>query len=426
MKTMVRIVGKGAVAAVIAASVFVAGCGLDGPGVQPITGPSAPSEFALSVTLTATPDQLPRDGSSQSTITVVVRDAQGRPVSGQRLGLGVSSTAATLSHTSVTTGSDGRATFTVTAPTSSALGGSTIVVSAVPLGDNFDNAVSRTVTIALLGLANATAPTPSFTVAPEAPQVSQVTTFDASATTDEGAACGSVCTYSWNFGDGNTGTGRIVTHSFTVARIHTVTLTVTDAVGLTADTRQAVSVAAVDAPTVTLTVSPASPAVNQQATFTATAVAATGHSIQTWAWNFGDGTTQTTGAPTVSKAYSTVGTYGVSVTVTDDLGQTGRASLSVTVTSGITFPTPFFTFSPNDPIIGQTVNFNASGITGANGATITEYTWDFGDGSSTETKSEPTITHAFSTDQTFVVRLTVTDSAVRTDTRTRDVGVDAP
>jgi PKD repeat protein len=414
-------------AAVAVAGLVIAGCGVDGPGVEPITGPSAPSEFALSVTLTATPDQLPRDGSSQSTVTVLVRDAQSRPVSGQRLGLGISGpTGVALSQTSVTTGSDGRATFTVTAPDASAIGSSAIVVSATPTGDNFGNAVPRTVTIALTGVANTTAPSPSFTVSPDAPQVRQVTTFDASATTDEGSPCGSACTYAWNFDDGTTGSGRVTTHAFQVGRVHTVTLTVTDATGVSAEARQVVNVSVVSAPTVTISVSPSTPAVNQQATFTATATPALGHSIQTWAWTFGDGTSQTTSSPTVSKSYSTTGNYGVSVTVTDDLGQTGNASLSVVVGSGFTFPDPVFTFSPTDPVVGQTVSFNASGVTGANGATITEYTWDFGDDSDTETNSGPTATHSFSTAQTFVVRLTVRDNTGRTDTRTREVEVDTP
>ena len=54
-------------AIVLVASLWAVGCALDsgeGPG---LTGPSS---FALSVTATATPDRLPRDGASQSVITL--------------------------------------------------------------------------------------------------------------------------------------------------------------------------------------------------------------------------------------------------------------------------------------------------------------------------------------------------------------------
>ena len=80
-------------AIVLVASLWAVGCTLDsgeGPG---LTGPSS---FALSVTATATPDRLPRDGSSQSLITLNVRDAQSRPVAGQRLTLGATPAAAAL------------------------------------------------------------------------------------------------------------------------------------------------------------------------------------------------------------------------------------------------------------------------------------------------------------------------------------------
>jgi PKD repeat protein len=340
----------------------------------------------------------------------------------------VSPSTARLSAGEVTTNAQGEATFTVTAPPPGTLG-NFVTVSATPVGTDIANAVSRVVTIGLIGVSNSTAPNPSFTVTPPNPQVRQITTFDASATTDEGGPCGSACTYRWDFDDGSTGSGQVVTHAFEVGRLHTVTLTVTDAAGLTAQARQTVTVAAVSAPTVANpTVIPLQPVVGQPATFTANATPAAGHSIRTWEWNFGDGTSaETTGGPTVSHTFSALGTFNVSVTVTDDLGQTGRAATSVTVTSGITFPSPpnpVFTVSPDPPRVGQAASFNATGVTGASGAAITEYTWDFGDGSAPVTRSEPTVTHTFNTDQAFVVRLTVKDSSGRTDSRTRTVDVE--
>lgn len=231
MKTMACIIRQGVISTALAASVFVAGCGLDGPGVQPITGPSAPSEFALSVTLTATPDQLPRDGSSQSTVTVLVRDAQGRPVSGQRLS--VASSVGLVSQSDVVTNADGRATFTFTAPGTGSVG-NIAVVQVIPVSGNADNAVGRTVSILLTGISNSTAPTPAFTFTPAAPERLQRVTFDATTTTDEGIACNDICTYAWNFDGEATGTGRITAYTFQQARTYVVTLTVRDAAGTSA------------------------------------------------------------------------------------------------------------------------------------------------------------------------------------------------
>src|ERR1044071_2493084 len=92
------------VAALATASMWVSGCALDEVDPPALTGPS---EFGLSVTATATPNRLPRDGSSQSVVVLLVRDAQGRPVAGQRLTLGVSPTAALLSTTEVVTDGNG-------------------------------------------------------------------------------------------------------------------------------------------------------------------------------------------------------------------------------------------------------------------------------------------------------------------------------
>lgn len=403
----------------VAVAVAVAtGCSVEESARPTLTGPS---EFALSVTLTAAPDQLPPDGASQSIITVTVRDASGRPAEGQRLS--VSTNVGTLSASQVVTSSGGQASFAFTAPASGA-SGNAAVISVLPVGTNAASAVSRTVTVLLTtGAPNRTVPTPSFTVTPTNPERNVSVRFDASGTTDEGAACLDACTYRWDFGDGSTATGRIVTHRFTASGTFTVTLIVTDAAGSSASTARTVTVSAVSAPSVTIAVAPDPPLANQQATFTATTTAATGHSIVRFNWNFGDGTTQVTTSPTVTKTFSSLGTFVVTVTVTDDLGQTASTSKQVIITgAGVTAS---FTFSPTAPVTNDTVRFDGSASTGAAGATITEWKWDFGDGA-TETDDDPTATHAYTAARTYVVRLTVTDSNGRTGTTTRDVVVKAP
>lgn len=177
--------------ALLAGAVTVGGCSLEGGEPPTLTGPS---EFSLSVTLSATPDQLPRDGQSQSVITATVRNASGQPVSGQRLSL--TTNMGSVSQSKIVTGQDGRASFAYTAPTSGVLG-STVVISVLPVGENADNSIPRTLTINLLGAANTTLPTAAFTVTPDDPEVSQVVRFDASTTVDEGAEtpCLDACTY---------------------------------------------------------------------------------------------------------------------------------------------------------------------------------------------------------------------------------------
>lgn len=403
--------------AMLVLAVCVAQCSVSDQTAPSLTGPS---ERALSLTVTATPDQLPRDGVSQSIVTVTVRDPQGNPVVGQGLTVGVSPSAAVPSESSLRTDASGRATVAVTALPPSALGNE-IRVSLLPVGVNAVNASVRSVSIFVLGPGNTTVPTPAFTTLPAKPTVVDTVTFDASPTTDEGGPYGNACTYAWAFGDGTTGLGQIVRHLYASAGAYTVTLTVTDLAGTSASTSTVLVVAAVPPPTVSFTASPTSPTAGQNVTFTATAQPAPDYFIRTYSWSWGDGSTPNdTSSPTIVKVFDGAGTFAVTVTATDDLGQTGSATQTVVVQNPLTAS---FTFSPTDPTTADTVRFDASGSTSSTGTTIVSYAWNFGDGDAATTKIA---TNTFPTASTFVVRLTITDSQGNTGTVTQTVTVKTP
>jgi PKD repeat protein len=394
-------------AIVLVASLWAVGCALDDADVPGLTGPS---DFGLSVTSTATPDLLSRDGVSQSVITLTVRDDSGRPVAGQRLTLATTPVEARLSVREVVTDASGQATFTVTAPPVGAISGNTVTIFATPVGTVSGGAVARTIELRLSGAANTTPPTPAFTITPTSPELNIPARFDASTTQDEGTPCLDACSYSWDFGDGSTAGGRVVTHVFTAARTYTVTLNVTDAAGTVASRAQSVTVLDVPAPIVTIAVTPNPPLAGQLATLRAIATPATGHSITRYQWQFGDGTSQTTTVPTVTKTYPTQGVFVVTVTVTDDMGQTGSASLQLTIAGSSVNAT--IVFSPTTPFTNQRVHFTAVNPTAPNAATIASYEWNFGDSEvpGGGTASGQSVDHAYPIEGNYVVRLTVTDS----------------
>jgi PKD repeat protein len=408
--------------ACIAAIVTLAmsGCALDGVEQPALSGPS---DFGLAVTLAAVPDSVPRDGNSQSVVTVTARGPNGQPMGGQRLS--VMTDVGSISTGEVTTGADGRATFTFTAPSASALGNAALI-RVLPVGTNAETAEPRTLTIRFTGVSNTTVPTALFTVTPTSPEVNQLTTLDASTTTDEGAPCGDACTYAWDFGGEATEVGRIVTYRFQRARIYNVALTVTDAAGSSATTRTNVTVTAAPRPTVSIAVSPTSPTAGQQATFTANTTVAPNHSLTDISWNFGDGTTMSTTNNSIVKTFASAGTFIVTATVTDDLGRTASATTTVTVGNGITFPSTAFTVSPTAPESGDPVIFTAGDVTTTGGATIVQWQWNFGDGSDVVSETDASTSHTFpvsTVSRTYVVRLTVTDSQGRTATASRDITV---
>ncbi len=87
-------------------------------------------------------------------------------------------------------------------------------------------------------------------------------------------------------------------------------------------------------------------------------------------------------------------------------------------------PEASFVFTPETPLAGETVTFDASASEDPDG-TIVSYRWNFGDGTVT-TESDPVATHIYATYGIYRVSLTVTDDDSLTDTESKPVKVIAP
>lgn len=189
---------------------------------------------------------------------------------------------------------------------------------------------SRTITV------STTLPptTANFNFSPTTPAINQDVTFTATATAAPapgfpggGGQVQGGAVYNWDFGDGSTGTGTSTTHRFTRAGTFAVTLRVTSDAGLTATTTRQVTVSGtLPAGSADFVFSPTDPRVGDVVFFNGALSSATNAS---YSWDFGDGTNGSGVAPTHS--YSVARTFTVTLTVTNERGQTASASKTITV-----------------------------------------------------------------------------------------------
>jgi len=298
--------------------------------VQEQTAPalSGPSELGLALTIAAQPETLPRDGRSISTIVINAFDGNGKPKPGQRMIL--SATAGTLNPTEVLTGTDGRASAVYVAPGVNERV-STATITAVPVGVAGDatGVNVRTTRIVMLG---PSIPFASFVFSPTSPAVLDPVTFDASGSSLDGQACGSACSYSWDFGDGSSGSGLVLQHTFTSSGVFNVTLTTTSlAHGTTHTSTRPIVIAAPAPPVADFSFGVCVPAAALCQRFTDLSTVGAGATITSQTWGFGDGTSPGTGNPIEHPFPAGATTYNVTLTVTDSLGRTARVTKPVAV-----------------------------------------------------------------------------------------------
>ena len=241
--------------------------------------------------------------------------------------------------------------------------------------------------------------------------------FDGTGSTP--AAGTTITGYSWDFGDGTSpATGATPTHTFALPGSYTVTLTVTGSNG--ASSRATTSVTATLPPSPPTAVQATPNCTYLSCAFDASgSTAMPGATITKYSWDFGDGSAAGSGA-TPTHAYAAAGTYTATVTVTDSNGNTNTASKTVTVTA----PPPPTAAQATPNCTYLSCAFDASGSTAVTGATITGYSWDFGDGSAAGSGATPT--HAYAAAGTYTATVTVTDSNGNTNTASNTVTVTAP
>jgi len=207
---------------------------------------------------------------------------------------------------------------------------------------------------------------------------------------------GSVLMYDWVFGDGDTGTGKTISHTYRQPGIYRAQVTVTDDDGNMGSTSCEITVTAAvgTPPSAGFTATPSSGEVPLAVNFNASASFDPDGSITSYAWSFDDGGSGS--GAIVTHTYTSADTYYPLLCVTDDDGNQDYAAQTVHVLAppgGNNSPTASFTASPTSGQAPLAVSFNASGSSDSDGS-ITSYAWTFGDGGSS---SGVTASHTYPT-----------------------------
>jgi hypothetical protein len=246
-------------------------------------------------------------------------------MAGQRLRL--QANAGTLSASEVTTGTDGSVQFAYIAPGLND-NVSLVIIAATPVQNtHYANANARIVEILVSG---PDIPLPDFTFDPADAAVQDIVGFDASTSMLDGRPCGGACDYSWDFGDGSSGSGIGAGHAYGTAGVFNVTLTVTSRMaGTSASVTKPVRIAVPAAPEASFTFSPSSPAAGQNIIFSSTSVLAPGVTIVRHVWELDNGSpavdTSSTPSYTLTGGYGATSTHQVTLTITDNYGRTSRS-----------------------------------------------------------------------------------------------------
>jgi PKD repeat protein len=235
----------------------------------------------------------------------------------------------------------------------------------------------------------------------------------------------SIATSFWEFGDGNTQTNtgadalNAVNHTYTVAGVYTVRLTMTSAHGCTAFVEKNIEVRPNPVPafaTTTVCIGAVTAFTNNSTISTPPGLALTPAIVQS-EWIFGDGNSQiVAGTGNVSHTYAAAGRYMVTLRTTSNA--TPACVTEITQSVDV-YPIPVAAFTKTDVCAGTPTTFtNTSTIAQPLGLAvlpqIATSVWDFGDGNTqtlTGANALDLVNHTYATPGVYTVTLTVISNA---------------
>ncbi len=161
-------------------------------------------------------------------------------------------------------------------------------------------------------------------------------------------------------------------------------------------------------PTADFSFNPTSGIVPLYVSFDASASSSPNGSISSFAWDFGDGFTES-GTMNPIHLYFIAGTYSATLTVTDSAGKTDTKS-SLVVVNELPDPIASFNYAVDISTGAYVLSVDASASSSGNGLGLEPYAWFWGDGSNDTGLLVQTITHTYLAPGTYNVILVIADN----------------
>lgn len=204
---------------------------------------------------------------------------------------------------------------------------------------------------------------------------------------------GTVTSYTWNFGDGNSSGQTNGSNTYVDFGNYDVTLSATNAAGCNNSVVKPIQIYSKPQPNFSLDLPPFS-CNGSPSQFNDLTPNPTDSNLTGWVWSFGDGSGGTSISRNPQYTYALAGQYDVNLQATTNFGCTATTQKQITISQS---PTTDFSF--NAPCVNQATVF-----VDESGPSISSWQWKIG--SSTYTQQNPT--HVFGFPSTYNAMLTVT------------------
>lgn len=240
--------------------------------------------------------------------------------------------------------------------------------------------------------------------------------FDASASSDPD---GTISSYEWDLdedGEYDDATGPKIKHEFEKVGKYTVGLRVVSTTNEYETTEKEIVVEEESLPEAVIEVAdePEYFSTNVEYIFKAGESSSPNGEIEQYEWDFGDGS-QIQKNRTVAHTFETEGTFEILLKVTDEKGEEGEATLSITVGAPKGTPKAVISTTPSsgddsslEGSVPFQVVFDASGSTDSDD-NIVDYEWDFENDGNVDTAGK-TVNYSYNEEGTYTVKLMVTDA----------------